>query len=371
MTDAASAPGSTEPRPTVVLAHDYLVQSGGAERVVAQWTEALRPESLVTLAYRPETTFDAFGAVDVRATIPQSLAGQVERMLPALPSIAARTRVTGGDVALVSSSGWAHRFAFDMPHVVYVHSPARWLYAADDYRMRLSRVRRAGLTVSTPLLRRGDGDAMRRADAIVANSAVTRDRIRAAYGVDAEVVHPPVSPVATEAVAPARPLPDEFAVVVARDRGYKNVRLAVEAALAAGLAVVVVGAGSAEIDAPDDRIFGLGRVSDAELCWVYRHAAVVVGAAREDFGLTVLEAALEGTPAATIAAGGYLETVRDGESGFRVAEPTASALAGAIRRARDVGPEACRGWAEQFGIDRHVDRLRRAMDGALRVPGAR
>ena len=145
----------------------------------------------------------------------------------------------------------------------------------------------------------------------------------------------------------------------------------VEAALAAGLAVVVVGAGSAEIDAPDDRIFGLGRVSDAELCWVYRHAAVVVGAAREDFGLTVLEAALEGTPAATIAAGGYLETVRDGESGFRVAEPTASALAGAIRRARDVGPEACRGWAEQFGIDRHVDRLRRAMDGALRVPGAR
>ena len=91
----------------------------------------------------------------------RALATQVERMLPMLPSIAARTTVSGGDVALVSSSGWAHRFRFEIPHVVYVHSPARWLYAADDYRMRLSPIRRAGLAVSTPLLRRGDHDAMR------------------------------------------------------------------------------------------------------------------------------------------------------------------------------------------------------------------
>ncbi|GLI27350.1 glycosyl transferase [Agromyces rhizosphaerae] len=374
MTDPVSTgavPGSRAPRPDIVLAHDYLVQSGGAERVVAHWAEALEPAALVTLAYRPETTFDAFDAVDVRATIPRSLAGQVERMLPALPSIAARTRVTGGDVALVSSSGWAHRFAFDMPHVVYVHSPARWLYAADDYRMRLSRVRRAGLTVSTPMLRRGDADAMRRADAIVANSAVTRDRIRDAYGVDAEVVHPPVSPVATEAVAPSRELPDEFAVVVARDRGYKNVALAVESALAAGLPVVVVGAGSEELDAPDDRVHGLGRVSDAELCWTYRNARVVVGAAREDFGLTVLEASFEGTPAAVVPAGGYLETVRDGANGFHAADATSAALAEAIVRARDVGPDECRAWAERFGVDRHLDAVVELLEVAAGGSGGR
>ncbi|WP_353808041.1 glycosyltransferase [Agromyces sp. SYSU T00194] len=368
MTDPAAA-GASASRPRVVLAHDYLVQSGGAERVVAGWAQAFRPERLVTLAYRPETTFDAFDAFDVRASIPRSLAGQVERMLPALPAIAARTRVSGGDVALASSSGWAHRFAYDLPHVVYVHSPARWLYAAEDYRMRLSRVRRAGLTVSTPILRRGDVDAMRRADAIVANSAVTRDRIRVAYGVDAEVVHPPVSPVAAEAVAPSRSLPEEFAVVVARDRGYKNVRLAVEAARAAGLEIVVVGAGSAELDAPEEGVHGLGRVSDAELCWTYRNAQVVVGAAREDFGLTVLEAALEGTPAATIAEGGYLETVSPGVSGAHAASASVEDLARAIRDARDAESGACRRWAARFTLDRHAERLaallERAASGSL------
>ena len=66
----------------------------------------------------------------------------------------------------------------------------------------------------------------------------------------------------------------------------------------------------------------MGRVTDAELCWVYRKASVIIGAGREDFGLSVLEASLEGTPAATVAAGGYLETVRPGMNGFHAASAT-------------------------------------------------
>jgi glycosyltransferase involved in cell wall biosynthesis len=346
----------------IVLAHDYLVQVGGAERVVADWAAGFGARTVVTLAYRPETTFEAFRGLDVRPSIPRALSGQVERMLPALPAIAARTPVTGGDVALASSSGWAHRFRFEIPHVVYVHSPARWLYAADDYRMRLSALRRAGLALSTPILRRGDVESMRRARVVVANSAVTQERIRAAYGIESTVVHPPVEPVSAEAAPPARDLPDAFAVVVARDRGYKNVPLAVAAAAEAGLPIVVVGAGSETMDDPASGVLGLGRVSDAELAWVYRHAAVVVGAGREDFGLTVLEAALEGTPAATVAAGGYLETVKPGVSGVHAASATASDLATAIRRARDLDPAACREWGRAFRRDAHIARIGRVLE---------
>ena len=77
--------------------------------------------------------------------------------------------------------------------------------------------------------------------------------------------------------------------------------------------IVIVGSGSDRLDAPDEGVYGMGRVTDAELCWLYREASVIIGAGREDFGLSVLEAALEGTPAATVAAGGYLETVRSGD----------------------------------------------------------
>ncbi len=353
--------------PDLVLAHDYLVQVGGAERVVADWAAGFGATTVVTLAYRPETTFPAFRALDVRATIPASLSGQVERMLPALPAIAARTVVSGGDIALASSSGWAHRFRFEVPHVVYVHSPARWLYAADDYKLRLSPVRRAGLAVSTPVLRRGDREAMARARAIVANSEVTRERIRQAYGLESTVVHPPVEPVSAAggAVAPRRALSSPFAVVVARDRGYKNVPLAVEAAREAGLSIAVVGAGSESLDDPASGVYGLGRVADAELAWVYRNAAVLIGAGREDFGLTVLEAALEGTPAATVAAGGYLETVRPGVSGAHATSATVSDLAAAIRRARDCDAEQVRSWGRSFGRDAHVARMARVIGEAV------
>lgn len=346
----------------VVLAHDYLTQVGGAERVVAQWAAGLDARTVVTLAYRPESTFDEFRSLDVRATIPHSMARHVERMLPLLPSVAANTTVSGGDVALVSSSGWAHRFHFEIPHVVYVHSPARWLYAADDYRMRLSPFRRAGLRVSTPILRHGDVEAMRRARGIVVNSITTRDRVRSAYGIDSVVVHPPVEPVAPEASPPRRELPDEFVVVVARDRGYKNVELASAAARLAGVPLVIAGAGSSFLDAPESGIHGLGRITDAELAWVYRHAVAVIGAGREDFGLTILEAALEGTPAAAVPHGGYLETVSPGRSGFLAASATPDDLAVAIRQARDLDAEACRAWARGFRLDAHLARLARVLE---------
>lgn len=350
------------PLPEIVLAHDYLVQFGGAERVVAAWAAAFEPTAVYTLAYAADATFDDFRHLDVRASIPTSLNHQVERMLPLLPTIAGRTTAVGGDIALVSSSGWAHRFHYEMPHVVYVHSPARWLYAADDYRLRLNAVRRAGLRASTPLLRHGDREAMRRARTVVANSVVTRDRVRSAYGIDAEVVNPPADVVCAVPQQPARPLPDEFAVCVARDRGYKNVRLAVAAAKIAGLPIVVVGAGSEQLDRPDEGVHGLGRVADAELCWLYRRAAVVVGAAREDFGLSIVEAALEGTPAAVIPAGGYLETVADGRNGFHAASATPEDLATAILRARDIDAGSCREWGRRFGRDAHLARMARVME---------
>jgi glycosyltransferase involved in cell wall biosynthesis len=351
-----------KPLPEIVLAHDYLVQLGGAERVVAAWAAAFQPRAVYTLAYAAEATFDDFRHLDVRASIPTALNHQVERMLPLLPAIAGRTTAVGGDIALVSSSGWAHRFHYEMPHVVYVHSPARWLYAADDYRLRLNAVRRAGLRASTPLLRHGDREAMRRARTVVVNSLVTRDRVRAAYGIDAEVVNPPADVVCERPQQPTGRLPEEFALCVARDRGYKNVPVAVAAAKIAGLPIVIAGAGSEHLDRPDEGVHGLGRVADAELCWLYRRAAVVVGAAREDFGLSIVEAALEGTPAAVIPAGGYLETVEDGRNGFHAASAAPEDLAMAILRARDLEAASCRDWGRRFGRDAHLARMARVME---------
>ena len=119
------------------------------------------------------------------------------RRLPTVHSdlgldVAERTVARRG-CPLSSSSGWEHRFRYEMPHVVYVHSPAPWLFAADDHRLRLSRVRQAGLAAGTPLLCRGDREAMARASAMAASAAVTHSAFRDAYRLDLIVVQPPVA----------------------------------------------------------------------------------------------------------------------------------------------------------------------------------
>lgn len=348
----------------IVIAHDYLLQFGGAERVVESWATQLPSSSIHCLAYGADRTFDLFKSRDVQSTIRRpGVAGRIEALLPVLPYIARRTEVPAADFALVSTSGWAHHFTFNSPTIAYVHSPARWLYAAHDYRQRLTPLRRVGLSVSTTHLRRLDKPAMESIDVLVANSRVTQSRIREAYGRDAEIVHPPVASLQSDATSPATQLPASFTLVVSRNRGYKNVPLAVAASMRAGMPCVVVGTGTETFDARAEGVYGLGRVSDGELRWLYQHAQVIIGSAHEDFGLTVLEAALEGTPTAAVPVGGYLETVNEGVSGHLASDESEAALAMAIQAARECDPRDVSAWAQSFSPGEHLRKIRSIGEG--------
>lgn len=342
----------------IAIAHDYLLQHGGAERVVATWANHLPSSAIHSLAYDRDQTFDVF---DDRAVQSRIRAGfvksNIQYLLPILPTLAGQVHVKNADVSLVSTSGWAHQFRFDMPTLAYVHSPARWLYASDDYSTKLGRFGKLGLAVSRAFLHRRDVPAMNKMSSLVSNSKVTQDRILSAYGVEAPIVHPPVEAIDAVASAPALTLPDEFTVVVSRNRGYKNVKLALDASARAGMQCVVVGNGTEEYDNPSAGVFGLGRVSDPELKWVYQNASVLIGSAREDFGLTVLEANLEGTPVAAIPAGGYLETVAPGENGALAASDSFIDLAEAIVGASAIPSESCRKWAQRFSPEKHMNQL--------------
>ncbi len=84
-----------------------------------------------------------------------------------------------------------------------------------------------------------------------------------------------------------------------------------------------------------DNVRILGHVPDSDLVGLYQRALCVVAPAyREDYGLTALEAMVHGKPViACRDGGGLLGAVHDGENGL-VVEPTAAALADAVRRLR-------------------------------------
>lgn len=355
----------------VALAHDYLTQRGGAERVALELMRAFPGSVLHTTVYHADGTFPEFQGRPI-ATSPLNSLRPFRRdprlALPVLAPIVDRV-VVDADVLLASSSGWAHGMSARGRKVVYCHAPARWLYQPQRYlgvdRARVD-IRAAGLRVLRRSLLAWDARAAASAQRYVANSTVTRDAIRAVYGRDAEVVPPPPALVPGGPVTPVEGLEARFVLCVARLLPYKNVDVVIEAARSMpGTQVVVVGDGPdrprlAAMAADAENVTLLGRVDDAQLRWLYSHAGALVAASFEDYGLSPLEAAAFGCPTVALRAGGYLDTVVEDGTGlfFDLLDP--QELAGVLLRAlaERWDGDALRRHAEAFGAEGFRGRLR-------------
>jgi len=227
----------------VAIVHDYLNQRGGAERVVLELSDIWPAAPIYTSLYRPPSTFAQFGDRDIRTTMLDRL--PIDRsfrsLFPLYPPAFRGLGEIEAAVVIVSTSGWAH-FARARPeslHVVYCHTPARWLHGGEHLASSGGRSLRASLIIpALRALRRADQQAARRADLYIANSRHVRQRIRNAYGIEAAVVPPPVD------VDRFQPRPrGERLLVVSRLLPYKHVELVVRAAIRVGIGLDVVGDG--------------------------------------------------------------------------------------------------------------------------------
>jgi glycosyltransferase involved in cell wall biosynthesis len=346
----------------VVILHDYLTQSGGAERVVAALLERWPEAELRTLIYDPDGTFEVFAGHDPRTSRVQGLAGRVSHraLLPVLPLAARSLAVSDADLVVSSSSGWAHGIpvAAGIPHICYCHNPPRWLYDARSY-IR-NPVFRSTMRPLLSSLRRWDQRAARRPTRYVANSHNVRRRIERVYDRRAEVVHPPVD------VSRFRPMPlaadGGYLLVLSRLLPYKRVDLAIAAGRALGLGVVVAG------DGPDrKRLQGmadssvefLGRVDDDEIPPLFAGAGALFNGGEEDFGITPLEANAAGRPVVAYGRGGALETVVDGQTGILFRTQDAASASHGLRRALEHSwsPNALAAHAARFSQAQFLPRF--------------
>jgi len=364
-------------RPRVAIAHDYLTQRGGAERVVLAMHRAFPEARIHTTLYDPDGTYPEFRDADV-VTSPINRIAPLRRdhraALPLLPYAVSRLSVDA-DVVIASSSGWAHGVPTTGRKLVYCHAPARWLYQTDAYLggPASASVRGRALLALSGWLRRWDRNAARSADHYLANSTVVRDRIEAAYGIQADVLPAPygIDPGGTQAeVAALRDWADGYLLVVSRLLPYKNVDVAVDAVRGLPERLVIVGSGPLEsrlrASAPSNVRIITG-LADAELRWAYARAHTLVAPSLEDYGLTPLEAAAFGVPTLALRAGGYLDTVDEAANGAFFDTPTADVLRSAIvaARTRRWDPDAIRAHAEGFSEPVFHDRLRRQVGRVL------
>ncbi len=358
--------------PAVALVHDYLTQRGGAERVVASMLRAFPGAPVHTSLFLPEGTLPAFGHADVRTLPLNRVRAFRENHRLAFPLLAPAFSLHGvdADVVVCSTSGWAHGVRVAGRKIVYCHTPARWLYQRDRYlgERRALDSARAALAALRPALVRWDRRAARSADRYLVNSHAVATRVRELYGVEAEVLPPPqtVDPEgAQEAVAGLEP---GFLLCVSRLLPYKNVDAVVEAvAELRDERLVVVGSGPDEArlhSSASGHTTFVRAVSDEQLRWLYASCAGLLSASYEDYGLTPVEAAAFGKPAAVLGWGGFLDTVLDGKTGVFFDRPKPPAIRDAIAtlRASSWDEQAIRRHAERYSEDRFIERLRQIVE---------
>lgn len=354
----------------VVIVHDAFVQDAGGERVAQELVRTFEGAPLYAAAFRPDRLPRLLAPEDVATTFVQPL---VRRGVPLaataalLPIAFARIHPGDADVVISSSSAFAHhvRVPNGAVHVCYCHTPPRFLWEGADYFLGQP-LRRTLTWPGRAVYRRIDRAAAARVDQYLANSRNTAEKIRRAYGREPVVVYPPVDVARFE---PSTERSGRF-LVVSRLRNQKRIDVAVQAANLAGLPLDVIG------DGPERRrletlagptVQFMGRRDDDEVSWAMARAAGVLVPAVADFGLTVVEAQASGRPPIAYAAGGALETVDDGRTGFLFDEQTPQELARAMRHALhvDLGPEPLVASARRFdvavfrsGISAAVDRAR-------------
>lgn len=357
--------------PKVAIAHDYLTQLGGAEKMVLSMSRAFPNAPIYTLLYDPETTYPEFAERDIRVSAANKVGPLRKHHRAGLPiwPLVAQSMFVDADVVLTSSSGWAHGFRTRGRKLIYCYSPARWLYLPDKYLGEdASPLKRFGLAATSPYLKAWDRHKARSADKYLAISTLIKGRIAEAYGIDSDVVFGPAE---MSNLAEAETIPalggtgaegGGFYLCVSRLLPYKNVDVIVRAFADTDRRLVVVGRGpEAErlrgIKTPN--VLMLSDLTDGQISWLYENCKALIAASYEDFGLTPIEAGMRGRPTIAVRWGGFLDTVDEGVSGIYFDEPEPQAIAEAIDRFEDMAfdPDKIRSHVEQFNEEHFAQRL--------------
>jgi glycosyltransferase involved in cell wall biosynthesis len=334
--------------PRVAIAHDYLTQRGGAEKVVLSMSRAFPFAPIYTLLYDPATTYPEFAKRDIRVSGLNRVAPLRKNHRAALPvlPVAAQSVFIDADIVVTSTSGWAHGFRTHGRKLVHCHSPARWLYLPEQYLGDGSMLKRAALRSVSGYLRSWDRRAALSCDRYLAVSSEIQRRIADVYGIEADVLPSPVAMTRSDSVEPVPEVQrwlrtDEpesaFYLCVSRLLPYKNVDAIVRAFSGSDRRLVVVGRGP-EAEAlhrmKTPNVLIVSDLTDAQMAWLYRSCRALIAASFEDYGLTPIEAGVWGRPSVVLRWGGFLDTVEEGITGVYFDHP----VRGDVVRSRQDSP---------------------------------
>lgn len=322
----------------VALVHDWLVSSGGAERVLKTMHELFPEAPIYTLVYDEKKAPEWLKACDVRTTYIQKWPGAKSHhklLLSFMPKAWEALDLTEYDLVISSCASCSKGVMTrpDAVHICYCHSPIRYVWDMYyEYLKNASAIKRFVMPHLIHKVRQWDFVAAQRVDYFIANSDFVAQRIKKYYRRGSVTIHPGTD---IEAMSITEK-PGDFYLVVSRFVRYKRIDIAIEACNQLGKNLVIIGSGGEEekhlkeIAGPTVKF--LGKVSDQEMSNYYLRAKAFLFPGMEDFGITPIEAMSAGVPVLAYGVGGATETIQDGKTGLFFYDQNVQGLAECIKR---------------------------------------
>jgi len=357
----------------VAIVHDFLVQMGGAEKVVEAFHDLFPDAPIYTSVYDPEAMPACYRSWDIRTSFLQKLPfkHRLHRLALGLYPLAFESfDLSSYDLVLSSSSAFAKGVVTTPKtvHICYNHTPMRYAWTSEQYMKneRSSRLSRLLLLPVLHYLRQWDVISASRVDFYIANSSTVARRIEKFYGRSSDIICPPVD---TERFFISSEVEDYY-IIVSRFVPYKRLDIAVEAMTRLNRPLKVVGSGrqmKTLKDKAGPTVEFLGRVSDADLPDLMSRARAYLMPGEEDFGIAPVEANACGRPVIAYASGGALDSQIDGVTGVLFPQQTVEGLCDAVLRADsiDFHPKHIREHALQFELRMFQDRIERFICEAM------
>ncbi len=308
----------------IAIVHDWFQKKsfGGAEKVTFLLERFLtqnysNPDLFALVSNMQKSSNNSFKNRYVQTSFIQSLPfgkNNVQNYLPLLPFAIEQIDLRNYDLIISSSHAFAKGIISspDQLHISYIHTPMR--YAWDQMNTYLSRSALSKFGFEIPLrfvlykLRKWDFISSQRIDYLISNSNFTAKRIKKYWGLDSEVIHPPVNI-------------ERFKFNVERENFYlsvnrlvpnKRVDLLIDAFNKSGFPLIIIGDGSERLrlqKMANSNIRFLKKSSNSEVESYMSRCRAFIYAGLEDFGIAPVEAMASGAPIIAYGKGGILDTV--------------------------------------------------------------
>ncbi len=308
----------------IALVHDWYLRNsiGGAEKVTLVIDKFLSnkysvPELFSLTENISQKNKSLFGDRKINTSFIQNLPfgkDKVQKYLPIIPFAIEQMDLRNHDI-IISSSHIAAKGVLTSPdqlHVSYVHTPMRYAWDQMETYINSSSLKKYGFEL--PLryllfkLREWDFISGQRPDYLIANSRFTSRRIKKYWGLNSEVIHPPVNIKRFKFDLERK----NFYLSVCRLVPNKRVDLIIKAFNKLDLPLVVVGDGPEKaklkkLANPNIHFYGNDTNSNVENLMSTCRAFIYSGI--EDFGIATIEAMASGAPIIALAKGGLLDSV--------------------------------------------------------------